>query len=424
MNTVQKNEFKKFVKELSDFAYAHKDGADSQFVSNHDALAAYFIITNMTINTEADALLFLTANNLLNVYIKEEHALPQFDYYFKNSLAIILYYAKMNNFENFKINFTDRELGNNNMIIFSIYDLQFSYHSIPLFIKARIPVKYKCHDLFNGVRHKSCISDFYHKVIKHKHFYSNLTLKGEPLLEKAYEFANLCLEHPIAKNKFRKMLPNYCFNYNKFQKYDTNAIDTYGLEKYPNRKYLVSLGLRNKPEVFDKVLAYLKKNDSIIVNLQSTADYLLVLDEQDLLRESKRTNDYFKGKVLILNLETLETTEIDDTKVLQIKQVAMDAEKNKKTRKELREKWDKICEDNLDKIQLEEYKNKTVTISSVLKQREQDFNQTIELIERNDYIPCKRIAISAYFIVKDEADEKRLINILEQPYQGKFIRLK
>lgn len=423
MNIELENKFKNFVKELSDFAYAHKDGADSQFVSTQDALAAYYLITNIMIKSEADALLFLVANNLLNVYIKEPHAIKTIDYYFKNSIAIILYYANMNNFKNFHINFIDSELFNSNMIIFSIYDLQFSYHSMPYFIKTRIPIRYKSHELFNGVRHKSCISDLYHKVIENKHLFNNLTYRNEPLIEKAYEFASEHEHQSISKQKFRNMLPAYCFDYSQLDQSKINAIDRYGLEKYVGKRYIVSTHLKRAHDIFDKPLDYIKKNDGILVNLQSAADYLIVENLEDLTNEVKKINEHFVGKVLALNLENGTVTEIDSGTFLKLHKDAIEQKLKKDLNKKLRKSWRLLCAANLSKAEQEENKSKLVLISPTLTTNENDYNEAIELIESNGYIPCDKLSMISHVIVKDEEDQKRFSSLLEFPYSGLFISL-
>ncbi|MCQ2794795.1 MAG: hypothetical protein MJ214_01125 [Bacilli bacterium] len=328
MNEKENMQFKKFVEELHKLAIANKDKEVPDVVSNRDALIAYYIVSHIDIIDEGDALLFLIANNLINTYIKQPEALTCFKYVFKNSLFIILNNLKKRDFPNIKVNYIAKELNNNNLILFTIYDMQFSYHSIPKRMEWCITDKYKSDTVFAGVRNKNCINELFARVLKNKIKYNNITIRKKPLLKNAYDLADDYLSGKL-KNKDIKYicrLPDYCYTehqdqlgikvnqinqssrksgisyilQSKWGEFYRSALDKLDLEESKGKLCTISATLKQNEADLNAAIDIIKKNNYVPVDKITPSSFIIVKDEEDKDRLISKLKHPYNGEFIKL----------------------------------------------------------------------------------------------------------------------------
>lgn len=185
MTDEENNKFNTFIDSLKDLAFQNKDNDMPQIVSDLDAFKAHYIIHNIDLQKDGDALLFLTSAALLNTYVKQDNHNEQINYSFKSTLKRLLRRSKHILFNSIKMNYIDKELGGNNLIIFEFNNCyQFSYHSVPKYLNKEIPEEYRCSSEYWGIRNKMFINDLFKRVLKNKIGFSNKTIDGSNLIEK------------------------------------------------------------------------------------------------------------------------------------------------------------------------------------------------------------------------------------------------
>lgn len=75
----------------------------------------------------------------------------------------------------------------------------------------------------------------------------------------------------------------------------------------------------------------------------------------------------------------------------------------------------------LEKLEDEESLGRFCSISSKLKDSENNVKDAIKYIEANNLIPIDSIGKSNYLLVENESDKVRLLNMFKYPFEGKFI---
>ena len=184
MTDEETESFNIFVNSLKDLAYENKDNDVPQIVSNLDAFKANYIIHNIELLKDGDVLLFLTSAALLNTYVKQDNHNEEISYSFKVSLKKVLRRSKHILFKSLKVNYIDKELNGNNLLIFELNGCyQFSYHSVHAYLNKEIPTEYRCSSEYWGIKNKTFINKLFERVLKNKIGFSNLTTSGNNLLD-------------------------------------------------------------------------------------------------------------------------------------------------------------------------------------------------------------------------------------------------
>ncbi|MCQ2796533.1 MAG: hypothetical protein MJ213_04485 [Bacilli bacterium] len=323
-------EFKQFVKTLSDLALANKDKEEPDVVTDRDAIIAYYIISHINIIEEGDALLFLVANNLINAYIKQPGALDFFGYEFKNSLCVLLYYGMQRDLPNLKINYIPKELDGNNVIMFNIYDLQFSFHCIPKRMRNCILARNKADLRFNGVRNKNCINELFKRTLDNRLFFNDCTVEQTSLLEGANNLADDYLNGKINRKHLKDIcyLPNYCFDHTgstlgvgpltdvakaidasdrsgelrqKWNAFYLEHKEKATLDEYKGKCCLVSAELLLYEEDIDALISFIKEKGYIAVRNLEFADNVIVKDLSDKNRLLAKYKDKYNFEYIVLS---------------------------------------------------------------------------------------------------------------------------
>ncbi|MCQ2975969.1 MAG: hypothetical protein MJ211_14305 [Bacteroidales bacterium] len=185
MSEEEIKQFSSFIVTIKELALSNKEKETPQVVSDLDAFKAHYIIHNIDLQKDGDALLFLTSAALLNTYVKQDNHNEHINYSFKSTLKRLLRRSKHILFNSIKMNYIDKELGGNNLIIFEFNNCyQFSYHSVPKYLNKEIPEEYRCSSEYWGIRNKMFINDLFKRVLKNKIGFSNKTIDGSNLIEK------------------------------------------------------------------------------------------------------------------------------------------------------------------------------------------------------------------------------------------------
>lgn len=331
MNQKEEIEFKKFIEELHNIAIANKDKEKPEVVNVHDLIIAYYVVSHMVINDEGDALLFLLSLNLINAFIKQPEAgsLPFLKYHFKNIIFELLDSMKKKDFPNMKVNYIAKELNNNNLILFTIYDMQFCYHSVPKIMEEKIDGKYKSNAVFAGIRNKNCINELYSKVLKNKLKYNNLSIHNKPLLERAYSLADDYLNGKISISKVKKIcrLPEYCYqkiekpkNINKPKPSNNSpkkqtmsyilqsrwgefyrlALDKIETEEAKGKLCTISMTLKQNEEDLNTAIELIKSRNYIPTDKIGLSNFIIVKDEDDKNRLISKLKHPYNGQFIKL----------------------------------------------------------------------------------------------------------------------------
>lgn len=171
------NSFINFTKELNN--YAKNYNLDNEIISNEDIILAIYYINNLYIETELDVLIFLSALNLCNAYIKQNK--DNISYSFKKGIGTLIKIANENHFNNLKI----YEINNSgNLYIFQIGYLQFSFHD-----EKKIEIdKYYYQELkWDGIKKQPCAKTIFKRIINNDLFKQALTMQGENIYNKSNE---------------------------------------------------------------------------------------------------------------------------------------------------------------------------------------------------------------------------------------------
>lgn len=178
----ESKQFDAFCKDINIKCIELQD-AEKEYINEELAFEAYAYISQMKLEKAGDFLLFLSALNLLNTYVKQKDA--KINYTFKNEIDYFLEVCIRNNKEILKINKDADEKGK--LLIVQINDLQFSFHSVKC--------KYEGIDQnltqdikWDGIRKQICAVTIYTLCKENQLLRCNKTFRGANLLNKINRF--------------------------------------------------------------------------------------------------------------------------------------------------------------------------------------------------------------------------------------------
>jgi len=167
-------EFLKFTDELNKEAIRLKN--ISEDIMEEDLVMAITYLNNIYIEDIGDVLIFLSALNLCNAYVKNNKS--KFSYVFKKGIEYIIDVLNYNQIDNIYINTSKN---NGNLYIFQIGEIQFSFHDEK---KVLINHKYLKELEWDGVRKQNCAKSIFYHSINNKICVTNMTFRGKNLFEK------------------------------------------------------------------------------------------------------------------------------------------------------------------------------------------------------------------------------------------------
>lgn len=302
-------ELRNFVLDLKKLALANKDNAEPNIVSDTDAYKAKFIAENIKFEKDGDVLLFLTAMTVLNTYVKQDGHNKIVDYWFKDLVERLLLESRFKIFNSLKINYIDKELKNNNILIFELFEnYQFSFHCVKRSYRNKILDEYKCKSQFWGIKNKNCINELFNRVLQNNIAVSHLTTIGENLIEKSNEYAEKLIENPESGKTEKKNIVNRYTRRGKL-KSDAHIMweEFYKAcefltdnDQFKGKRFSLSAQIKEDLNLTKQVIEKLKTTKCIGVDSLKNSDYLIVLNEQDRLRFEKIFKEPYKGKYLLV----------------------------------------------------------------------------------------------------------------------------
>lgn len=309
MDEDESNQFKDFVLKLTELAHANKDSETPNVVSDVDAYRAYYIVHNIKIEKDGDALLFLTSLALLNTYVKQDNHSPLVDYSFKNCLEVLLQKSKHVFFRTIKMHYIDRELGGNNLFIVEFCDsYQFSYHSVKKHFKNLIVKEYKQKLKYWDIKNKSFINELFQKVYLNNIGFSNLTMNGEDLREKVTEFSEDLIKNPSKINELVSL--NKKHKHTKKEKtegqllwddYYKEYVDVLKNEGSKGKRYTMSGVIKEDVNLTRNVINKMKELNIIPSDPITSSDFFVVLDEADKQRILESLRYPYNGEFILLD---------------------------------------------------------------------------------------------------------------------------
>lgn len=157
-------------------------GTEKEVVDELDAFAAYAYVKNMYLGGAGDVLLFCSALNLLNTYVKQKNS--KVTYKFKNELGYLIGIAVNTTCEG--VSFDLQKDGNNPLLVIQIYCIQFSFHNIPITKElTALRQKHLTTSLeWDGVRKQNCAVTLFKLAVNNMICRSNETFRGKDLEKK------------------------------------------------------------------------------------------------------------------------------------------------------------------------------------------------------------------------------------------------
>jgi len=167
-------EFIKYTKELNKQAKLHQE--QSEIILDEDIIRAVTYLNNIYIDDTGDCLIFLSALNLCNTYVKQNNS--KIGYSFKKGIK---YLIDILNYRDIQDIYIDCNKNNGTLYLFQIGDIQFSFHDEK---KVEINKKYLKELTWDGIRKQKCAKSIFYSTINNNLRVTNKTYRGKKLKEK------------------------------------------------------------------------------------------------------------------------------------------------------------------------------------------------------------------------------------------------
>ena len=169
-------EFINYTKKLNELAINKQKENESEILNEEDIIKAITYLNYMLIEDTGDCLIFLSALNLCNAYVKQNNS--KITYSFKKCIE---YFLEILNYKNIKDIYISKSKNNGTLFIFQIGDIQFSFHDEkPVDINER----YLKELFWDGIRKQKCAKTIFDSAINNKIRVTNKTYRGQNIQEK------------------------------------------------------------------------------------------------------------------------------------------------------------------------------------------------------------------------------------------------
>lgn len=186
-------DFINYTKELNDLAISMQE--KTELISEEDVIKAIAYLNNIYIENTGDCLIFLSALNLCNSYVKQNNS--KISYSFKKGIEYIL---DILNYKQINDIYISKSKNNGTLFIFQIGHIQFSFHDEK---KVEINEKYLKDLSWDGVKKQKCAKSIFNSAINNKIRATNKTYRGKDLQEKV----NKTLEnYHLEKNNIKDLM--------------------------------------------------------------------------------------------------------------------------------------------------------------------------------------------------------------------------
>ena len=167
-------DFINYTKELNNIAKNNQN--EFEMITEEDAIKAITYLNNIYIEDVGDCLIYLSALNLCNTYVKQTNS--KIGYTFKKGIKSLI---DTLNYRNISDIYISREKNNGTLFLFQIGDIQFSFHDEKT---VEINEKYLKDLSWDGVKKQKCAKTLFNQAINNEIRTTNKTYRGKNLKEK------------------------------------------------------------------------------------------------------------------------------------------------------------------------------------------------------------------------------------------------
>lgn len=164
-------DFSKYTDKLNKYVLSNQ--IEKEEVLEEDIIMAISYINNIDINDCGDCLIFLSAINLCNAYVKQDNS--KIGYYFKKCVTKFIEVLNEKDISNIYVN---RVSDKNTLYIFQVSNIQFSFHDEK---KVDINNKYNKKLKWDGIRKQNCAKTIFLSAINNNINVSNKAKDGSDL---------------------------------------------------------------------------------------------------------------------------------------------------------------------------------------------------------------------------------------------------
>ena len=169
-------EFIKYTKKLNEIALSKQKEIQSELLNEEDIIKAITYLNYMLIEDTGDCLIFLSALNLCNAYVKQNNS--KITYSFKKCIE---YFLEIINYKNIKDLYVYKNKNNGTLFIFQIGEIQFSFHDEK---PVEINERYIKELSWDGIKKQKCSKTIFNLAIENKIRVTNKTYRNQDLQEK------------------------------------------------------------------------------------------------------------------------------------------------------------------------------------------------------------------------------------------------
>lgn len=146
---------------------------EKELIEDIDVIRAIGYINNIYINNIGDCLIFLSAINLCNAYVKQNDS--KIDYYFKKCITKFIEMLNDRDISNVYVN---KIKDNSTLYLFQVSNIQFSFHDEKI---VDIDSKYLRDLNWDGIRKQNCAKTIFLSAINNNIDVSNKSIDGSDL---------------------------------------------------------------------------------------------------------------------------------------------------------------------------------------------------------------------------------------------------
>lgn len=176
--------FKQFCYDLNQECI-NLQSSEKEYIEDELAFESYVYISQMKLDLPGDFILFLSALNLLNTYVKQSGA--KIDYSFKYQIDYFLEVCLRKSKNILTINKNNDAMGR--LLMIKLNDIQFSFHGVNCQYEG-IDKNLDETMQWDGIRKQKCAVTIYKRCRYNKILRSNITYRGSDLLQKVNKYIN------------------------------------------------------------------------------------------------------------------------------------------------------------------------------------------------------------------------------------------
>ena len=167
-------DFINYTKELNNIAKNLQE--ENEIITEEEVVKAITYLNNIYIEDAGDCLIFLSALNLCNTYVKQTNS--KIGYTFKKGIKYLIDTLNYRDIKDIHISSIQNK---GTLYLFQIGDIQFSFHDEK---PVEINEKYLKELSWDGIKKQKCAKSIFNSAINNKLRTTNKTFRGKNLNEK------------------------------------------------------------------------------------------------------------------------------------------------------------------------------------------------------------------------------------------------